>query len=178
MEGNEMRSYFYFNFLIVMMLFVSACSQDSNEVATNNDASEPISTDGYELGSVCELGESEPEFLWYYSETDEGVDNLLSKFKEYHPNISVKTQRFSSGDLAVRYENERENNIDTATLVSIADPTWVKAGIEKDWFEEIDAESMPELENFPSDYILDNYGLLTGITIWNIGYNTNLFSEE
>src|SRR5690625_1259237 len=177
MEGNKMRSYLYLIFAIVMMLFASACSQDTNEETTDNEASEVFTTDGYTPGPVCELGESEPEFLWYYSETDEGVENLLSKFKEYHTDISVKTQRFSSGDLAVRYDSEQENNIDTATHISIADSTWIQSSIDKKWFEKIDADFISELKNVSSVYVLDDYALFSGITIWNIRYNTNLFPE-
>lgn len=160
-------------FIATMIALTSACGQ--------NEESDPLASVAsaeYNESASCELAESEPEMLWYASEVEDSVRSLVAGFEAHYPDIGVKFQRLSSGELTVRYTNEYESGVDSASLITVADSIWIKDGVEKGWFEKLSSDAMPELETFPSEYMLDDYGLLAGTTVWNIVYNTNLITEE
>ncbi|MEV4901230.1 extracellular solute-binding protein [Citricoccus sp. NPDC055426] len=136
-------------------LVLTACSGD--------DASPGDGGGGTELsGSV----------VWYSSKAPEYSQAVIDDFNEEYPNIRVDMLRAPSGDLTVRYAQERSSGAETADLITMGDIAFVDEGRENDWWV-----SEPQVsEGFPEEHVVD--GMVTvGMNHQMLAYNTNTFPE-
>lgn len=117
--------------------------------------------------------QAQAPLVWYSSQDPERNDAVVEAFSQKYPELRVTSFRLASGQLATRYSQERQAGLVNAGLVTVAAPEFIASGLEADWFQTFGKSEFPELANLPERFF--NQGVATtGISVFGIGYNTEL----
>lgn len=107
--------------------------------------------------------------VWYSSHNTEQNDAVVDAFREAHPDVHVEVLRLVTGELSVRYAQERSSDVASADVITIADKQLIDEGHDKDWWVE---DAVPA-EGWPAEAL--GRGVATvGILPLLLGYNTEL----
>lgn len=155
---------------VAAALSLSACGGGQS---SDSPAPEDLSGPQADLYSAAQ---DEAPLTWYSSQDPARNDAVVEAFLEAYPDLQVTSLRLASGDLATRYSQERDADVNNAGLITLASPEFVAQGQASDWFETFDASEFPELKNMPEDFFAEGVAT-TGISPFGIGYNTNLVDE-
>ncbi|MEV4901231.1 extracellular solute-binding protein [Citricoccus sp. NPDC055426] len=106
--------------------------------------------------------------VWYTSQNPEQNDAVIAGFNAEYPDVQVEVLRLVTGELSVRYAQERESGASVADVVTLADGAMLDEGASRDWWE----TDVAPAEGFPEDGMNDGIATV-GILPLLVGYNTD-----
>lgn len=131
-----------------------ACGSPSSGAAPSGSSS----TSAHASGSIT----------WYSSHNPQQNDATVAAFQELYPDVEVEVLRLVTGELAVRYAQERESGSSLADVITLTDPEFIANGEADGWWE----TDVPVDSGWPSDAV-SNGVARTGILALILGYNTD-----
>lgn len=108
--------------------------------ACNSGDQESTSTTGADGGLSGQL-------TWYSSQNPLMEEAVIEAFEAEHPNVDVQLLHLPTGELAVRYAQERTSSSGEADVITLSDPDFMVQGVEDGWWE----DSTVTDEGFPAD---------------------------
>lgn len=105
---------------------------------------------------------------WYTAHNPEQVEDTVEAFEALNPQLRVNTLRLVTGELAVRYAQERTAGSSTADVITLSDPSFISSGSEAAWWER-DVDVDP---GWPEGAISDGVAH-TGIFSLVVGINSD-----
>jgi len=106
---------------------------------------------------------------WYAGSTEVMNDSAIAAFNEAYPNIKVQVLRATDGELAVRYQQERESGAGTADVVVTSDRAFFEKGTSGGWW---DVTAAPA-GGFPADGV-ENGIATVQLQLMQMVFNTDL----
>lgn len=125
------------------------------------------------IDEACKQAASEPPLIWYSSQDPAFNSEVLKAFTAKYPDIKTEFFRLPSGALAARYSSERDAGLVAASLISLSDPNFVNAALEKKWLVEFNKRDLPSLDRL-ADGHFDRGVAMTGINVSGITYNRDI----
>jgi iron(III) transport system substrate-binding protein len=99
------------------------------------------------------------------------IQNVKAGFEEEY-DVTVSNTRAVQGQLAQRFASEMEAGAGQADFFNIATRAFFDEAIANGWFEAVDSDDVPELENWPSEYFYEDTFALINVQPMGIAYNT------
>jgi iron(III) transport system substrate-binding protein len=150
-------------------LALSACAAPAPTETGSAEASGP-------LEELVEAAQAEGKLVYYSSEVDAVNEAVIEAFTEKY-GIEVELLRLASGPLATRFGEEQTAGGSPADVLRTADGSVFVENPE--WFEELSADVIPELAEYPESAFLENHrSVLTQYSTYVFTYNTSLVDEK
>ncbi|MEV4901222.1 extracellular solute-binding protein [Citricoccus sp. NPDC055426] len=126
--------------------------------------------------SVSSVVDGNPEVsgtvIWYSSHAPDQNERVTAAFAEEYPDVDLQILRLVTGELSVRYAQERGADTPSADVITLADGAMIASGLEKDWWE----TDVSTAEGFPAESINDGV-MVAGILPMIAAINTDLVPE-
>jgi multiple sugar transport system substrate-binding protein len=171
--------------ILTFMLVVTACSGGGNGTPSANGGGSGGQTEGQTQNQPKDTTGKPVELrLGYYSsaQTDAKMQELIAKFQEKHPNITIKTesspynQFFQKLDTQIAAESAPDLWLSDGVLV----PKYAERGVLKDLTEWIERDLQKD-DYYGLDFNKDAngkyWGVPQGIQIAVLYYNKDMFDE-
>lgn len=131
-----------------------------------------------QLDQLYAEARKEGSVMWYTASVPDVVQATIAGFKNKYPGIDVQFLRLSTGQITVRYAQERESGVVNADLISAGDQNFFETGTEKGWF--MSHPIIPEYKHskWPAELLDKGVTNRIEVLLLNVAYNTNLVTGD
>lgn len=142
------------------------------------DAPEPEPTETSDsLDALIEAAQAEGSVVWYSGSEERSAAAAAEAFEEEY-GIPVTVVRLTSGPLAQRVEAEAATGSPQADVISTVNSVFFESALDQGITAPINEENVPNLADFPSDYILGEAAVVFGIGPDTVSWNTDIADVE
>jgi iron(III) transport system substrate-binding protein len=127
---------------------------------------------------LYEAAMAEDGAAFYTPQSEQSSQALIDAFEAEYPGLNVELVRLATGALSQRYEEERAAGIVAGDIMMSTDPNFMIAMHEQGYFENLSENDIPNLAQWPSEYVGDTIIRNTAIFPNGILYNTELVGED
>ncbi len=127
--------------------------------------------------AILNAAKEEGTVTWYSSLPQATTDRLAEAFEEKY-GIKVKTVVLASSLLTSRISSEHAAGSYEVDVLNAADPLFMKQTMRDGWFATVNADDLPNLETWPSEYFFDDAYALVNIQPQGISFNTDKVSAD
>ncbi|MGH3756436.1 ABC transporter substrate-binding protein [Actinophytocola sp.] len=163
--------------LLAPVLFVAACG-GSSAGDTEADANSALTSE-FDEEALYKAAQSEDAATLYTPQTEESSQALVDAFKEKYPEIKeVQILRLSTVELGQRYEKERDSGVVAGDVVMSTDPNFMLAMDKKGYFADLSPTVLPNITQWPEEYVTDTFIRTVGGFPLGVIYNTDALGED
>jgi iron(III) transport system substrate-binding protein len=155
--------------VVLTALLVTACG--------TSNATTPDGEGGSGEDALVAAAKEEGSVTWYSSIPQEPMDAVAQEFQKRY-GITINITRGLTGQLTQRLSAEQDSGRPAADVVNLADPIAFTDMTEKGWLTTFEGDDVPGLSDWPTDYLIDDNRIVTGIQVASVAYNTDLVDKE
>lgn len=111
--------------------------------------------------------------VWYSSQNPIMEEATIEAFEAEYPDVRIELLHLTTGELSVRYAQERTSDSGAADVVTLSDPAFMRQGVVDGWWE-------PEIttaDGWPAEATVDGVSRL-GLLVSVLSYNSDIVASS